>query len=52
MERIIDFLAQEERLAEQEPTRNRKAGKKERIRKLLKKFAQPEPVVDFLAMGD
>ena len=51
MERIIDFLAEEERLAEQEPTRNRKAGKKERIRKLLK-VAQPEPVVDFLAMGD
>lgn len=60
MERIVDYLAEEEQKAHakrerQNRTKARKTGKNERIKQMLNNIAevQSAPVVDFLAtMGD
>lgn len=60
MERIVDYLAEEEQKAHvkrerQKRTKARKTGKRERIKTMLNNIAevQPAPVVDFLAaFGD
>jgi hypothetical protein len=48
MERIIDYLAEEE--AKEKAKRERKTGKHQRVAKLLKTIAnvQTQPVIDFL----
>jgi len=50
-------LAEEEKQAAKkttplESTITRKAGKHERMRKLAAQYVAPQPIVDFLAMGD
>jgi len=56
MERIVDYLAEQEaQQAKRQATKQRKAGKKERITSLLQDIAnvKPQPMsLDFLAMGD